>query len=130
MLSWAFFGTARALIGFAEVFFSLAPVLLLLWWGLMVGVGVVLFEELVVVVMQVWLVVPVVLMPEVAGTVGGACVELEAAMVALGVGMVLDLDVGMGTVLPVIVTVKWELESQRDCADQALFSQWVEWQQF
>jgi hypothetical protein len=51
-------------------------------------------------------------------------------MGAFGVEMVGDWDVGMGTVLPVIVTVKWELESQRDCADQALFSQWVEWQQF
>ena len=115
-------------MGFAEVFLSLAPVLLLLWWGLMVGV--VLFEELVVVVMLFWLAVPVVLLPEVAGAVGGACVELEAAMGALGLGngMVGYWDVGM--VLPVIVTVKWELESQRDCADQALFSQWVEWQQF
>ena len=52
----------------------------------MEGVGVVLFEELVVVVMLVWLVVPVVLMPEVLGTVVGACVELEAALVALGWG--------------------------------------------
>ena len=93
-------------------------------------VGVVLLEESVVVVMLFRLAVPVVLLPEVAGAVGGACVELEAAMGALGVGMVGYWDVGMGTVLPVIVTVKWELESQRDCADQALFSQWVEWQQF
>ena len=114
--------------GFCRGFLVLAPVLLLLWWGLMVGV--VLFEELVVVVMLFWLAVPVVLLPEVVGAVGGACVQLEAAMVDLGVGMVLGLDVGIGTVLPVIVTVKWELESQRDCADQALFSQWVEWQQF
>ena len=124
MLSWAFLGTARTLIGFTEVFFSLAPVLLLLWWGLMEGV--VLFEELVVLVMLVWLVVPVVPLPEVAGTVGGACVELEVALVALGVGMVLGLGVGVGVVLPVIVTVEWELASQRDCAVQALFSQWVE----
>ena len=126
MLSWAFLGTARTLIGFTEVFFSLAPVLLLLWWGLMEGVGVVLFEELVVLVMLVWLVVPVVPLPEVAGTVGGACVELEVALVALGVGMVLGLGVGVGAVLPVIVTVEWELDSQRDCAVQALLSQWVE----
>ena len=69
-------------------------------------VGVVLLEESVVVVMLFRLAVPVVLLPEVAGAVGGACVELEVAMVALGVGMVLGLDVGMGTVLPVIVTVK------------------------
>ena len=95
-------------MGFAEVFLSLAPVLLLLWWGLMVGVGVVLLEESVVVVMLFRLAVPVVLLPEVAGAVGGACVELEAAMGALGVGMVGGWDVGMGTVLPVIVTVELE----------------------
>ena len=70
------------------------------------------------------------LLPTVAGAVGEACMVLEAAVVALGVGVGGGLVVGVVAALPIIVTVMWELESQRDCADQALFSQWVEWQQF
>ena len=73
---------------------------------------------------------PVELLPTVAGAVGEACMVLEAAVVALGVGVGGGLVVGVVAALPIIVTVMWELESQRDCADQALFSQWVEWQQF
>ena len=63
---------------------------------------------------------PVELLPTVAGAVGEACMVLEAAVVALGVGVGGGLVVGVVAALPIIVTVMWELESQRDCADQAL----------
>ena len=63
---------------------------------------------------------PVELLPTVAGAVGEACMVLEAAVVALGVGVGGGLVVGVVVALPVIVTVMGELASQGDCADQAL----------
>jgi hypothetical protein len=88
--------------------------------GVMEGVGVVLLAESVVVVMLFRLGDPLELLPTVAGAVGEACMVLEAAVVALGVGVGGGLVVGVVVALPVIVTVMGELASQGDCADQAL----------
>ena len=105
-------------MGLADALLSLAPVLLLFWLGLADGEGVVLLAESVVVVIRLG--GPGELLPTVAGAVGEACLVLEAAVVALGVGVGGGLVVGVVAALPIIVTVMWELESQRDCADQAL----------
>ena len=102
-------------MGLADVLLSLAPVLLLFWLGLADGEGVVLLAESVVVVIRLG--GPGELLPTVAGTVGEACLLLVAAVAGLGVGV--DLVLGVVEALPVIVTVMGELASQGDCADQA-----------
>ena len=102
-------------MGLADVLLSLAPVLLLFWLGLADGEGVVLLAESVVVVVRLG--GPGELLPTVAGTVGEACLLLVAAVAGLGVGV--DLVLGVVEALPVIVTVMGELASQGDCADQA-----------
>ena len=102
-------------MGLADVLLSLAPVLLLFWLGLADGEGVVLLAESVVVVIRLG--GPGELLPTVAGTVGEACLLLVAAVAGLGVGV--DLVLGVVVALPVIVTVMGELASQGDCADQA-----------
>ena len=104
-------------MGLADVLLSLAPVLLLFWLGLADGEGVVLLAESVVVVIRLG--GPLELLPTVAGAVGEACLVLAAAVAALGVGVGVDLVLGVVVALPVIVTVMGELASQGDCADQA-----------
>jgi hypothetical protein len=104
-------------MGLADVLLSLAPVLLLFWLGLADGEGVVLLAESVVVVIRLG--GPGELLPTVAGAVGEACLVLAAAVAALGVGVGVDLVLGVVVALPVIVTVMGELASQGDCADQA-----------
>ena len=101
MLSWLFFGTARTFIGFAKLLFlCTVPVSLVL--GPRLGLGVFLLEDSVVAVVVSKLAMA-------AGAAGCACIGLAAAVVAVGLGVVVAIGRVMGLVRSAIAAVVSEL---------------------